>query len=130
MPGGWGLQHALPNTAKRMVIVLSFYVLTAYNWTFLNVTCALSSITLSVIGTHSKQMLLDSDTLLQKMCHKKTAQGFALSFAVVATLIWLKPSGHHVEIKEISDRCGHCAFFFLLFVHTTYTCLGLPSLRP
>ena len=90
-----------------MVIVLSFYVLTAYNWTFLNVICALSSITLSVVGTHSKQMFLDSNTLLQKICHKKMGQGFALSFAVGASLIWLKSSGHHVDIKEISDRCGH-----------------------
>ena len=88
-----------------MVIVLSFYVLTANNWTFLNVACAITSITLSVVGTHSKQMFVDSNTLLQKICHKKMGQGFALSFAVGASLILLKSiKQHHVEIKELSDR--------------------------
>ena len=108
-----------------MVNVLSFYVLTAHNWTFLNVTCALSSITLSVVGTHSKQMFVDSNTLLQKICHKKMGQGFALSFVAGASLIWLKSSGHHVDIKEISDRFGHYCIFlhtFLSFYHSKVCC--------
>ena len=50
------IQHALLNTCKRMVIVLLFYVLTANNWTYINVTCALISITLSIIGSHYNQM--------------------------------------------------------------------------
>ena len=88
-----------------MVIVLSFYVLTANNWTFLNVACAITSITLSVVGTQSKQILPNSKKMLQTFCQKKTVQGFALSFAVGASLILLNSiKQHHVDIKELSDR--------------------------
>ena len=91
-----------------MVIVLSFYVLTANNWTFLNAACAISSITLSVVGTHSKQMLYDIKMMQQKVFQKKTVQGLALSFVVGGSLIFLRSIGHHhFAIKDLSDRYDH-----------------------
>ena len=50
------LQHALLNTVKRMVIVAAFALLTMSNWNFINMTCAIFSMTLSVLGTHYKQL--------------------------------------------------------------------------